>query len=232
MRIIAWNANHNNHAKRTYAEASQILFAQGADLIVLSEVALPVEKAPGRIDYVGKYSPGLVVEARNGYTIASCNPTGPIPPLFGSYRVSGPLTFNLVAAWPVDYDKSFSYSRLLESALDAFGNVLQADRAMLVGDLNSTTRVTKQAKTHPAFVKRARSLKLESLYHHQEKEEHGQEAAPTYRHGGRGKGRFHIDYCFLSPALLVSAKFKILDSADWEALSDHFPLVIDLAVAN
>ena len=228
MRIIAWNANHNGHPKRSFAEAAELLFAQNADLVILSEIARPARKVTRRIDWIGASNPGLGVEARNGYAISLSDLNSRAPALFGAYQVTGPLSFNLVAAWPVHYPNGPSYAQLLQEALTVFGEFLGAKRAMLVGDLNSSTRVSSQTKSHPVFVEQAKALKLESLYHHRNQVAHGDEKQVTYRHNGRGKGRFHLDYCFLSPALLGSAKIEILDGAEWEQRSDHFPLVIDL----
>jgi endonuclease/exonuclease/phosphatase family metal-dependent hydrolase len=60
------------------------------------------------------------------------------------------------------------------------------------------------------------------------KEEHGLESLTTFQWSGKGNGRYHIDYCFLSPALIRSASVRILDGPMWGAHSDHLLLQVDL----
>lgn len=232
MRIIAWNANYVGHPKRTFKAAADLLFDAGADLAIISEVARPPELIPGQLDWIGAGGPGLGVVVRKGYTIRRARFDSPPPSLFGGYRIRGPVDLNLVAAWPVRNRQGPSCGKLLNEALMLYGEFLQGGRSVLAGDLNSSTGVKSQRTSHPAFVKRARALGLESAYHHLRGVDHGQETEPTYRHGDSGKGKFHIDYCFLSLALLSGAQVQILNGPLWEKRSDHFPVVVDLNLSE
>ncbi len=231
MRIAAWNANYNNR-RRSLETDAEFMDAERADLIVLSETARPKDRDDDQIRWLGNEGdPGLGVIARNGYTLSAHEMNCTAPALFGAFRVQGPRPLNVLAAWPVQETRSAgpSYATLLQTALEIFGDFLREERVAMIGDLNSSSRVVAQATTHPNFVSRAAALGLTSLYHHQNKEAHGKEKVLTYRHRGSAENGFHLDYCFLSQDLLASAKIRVLQGADWEARSDHFPLIVDLA---
>jgi len=113
-----------------------------------------------------------------------------------------------------------------------FSEFLAAKRVVILGDLNTSSRVKTQELTHPEFVAKAAALGLTSIYHHQTGEIHGQETLATYRHGGSTESAFHIDYCFLSHALLGSASIRVVNRAEWKTRSDHFPIVVDVQEAK
>lgn len=228
MRLLIWNANYACH-RRTFEQNADHLFREHADLVILSEVAQPSSLAAGRGLWIGeKGKPGLAVMAGPDYTIAPSELNANAPPLFGAFKVRGALSFNLLAVWPVDSRAGAYYNKLLDEALDVFGDFLQGERAVMAGDFNSSSKVLAQQATHPAFVARAETQRLKSLYHHQTNEEHGQEQIPTFRFSGKGKGKYHIDYCFMSPVLLQAARIQILRGPAWESRSDHFPLQVDI----
>ena len=110
---------------------------------------------------------------------------------------------------------------------DFHANLLSGERVVLAGDLNSNSRVSGQALSHPLFVTKATALGLTSVYHHQTGEEHGSETRATYLHGKASPLPFCLDYCWSKP-WLDSASLQILDGPAWNGLSDHFPLVLDL----
>ncbi len=228
MRLIAWNANHNNNQHRTFEENAEFLFAEGADLVVVSEIAKPVEVAEGRIAFFGTGNPGLAVMVRNGYTLTSCSLNPNAPKLFAGFHVHGAVSFNLLAVWPVQEKGGPSYSQLLDQALETFANFLRDGRTVIAGDFNSSSRVSAQRDTHPAFVAKVSALGLRSIYHTQTGQPHGEEKIGTYRHHDAVRSRFHLDYCFLSPALFDGASMRVLDGVKWETLSDHYPIVVDL----
>ncbi len=226
MRIIGWNANYNNRRRSLEADVA-LLKAEEADLIVLSETARPNAEVAGRVVWLGTAVPGLAVIAGNGYTVSACDRNTNAPPLFGGFHVRGPSSLDLLAAWPVKAP-GWSYARLLHESLEVFADFLSTERVALIGDLNSSSRVKAQSKSHPAFVERAARLGLVSIYHHQMMEGHGEETVSTYRRGGTGGGLFHIDYCFVSKALLGSASIRVLNGPKWDGLSDHAPIVVEI----
>lgn len=230
MRLVAWNANQNNHRRRKFRDVAAMLEPFHADLLVISESPEPTELLPGKVHWVGRPgSPGLAVVAGKRYRLVSSAKNDGAPTYFSGFAVEGPVAFNLVAAWTTPLDKSESYHSLLMTALDYFRDELRHDNAVLAGDLNSSTRVIKQKATHPKFVEQARKLRLQSAYHSQSGEEHGHESTPTFIRGAKSTKRgFHIDYCFASKRLVDAASVSILRGGDWSKRSDHFPLVLDI----
>ena len=227
MRLVAWNANFNNR-RRSFEEDVALLDSLNADVIVLSETARPRGDQPGRVAWIGAEAPGLGVTTRNGYTMSAHERNASAPSLFGGFRVVGPCSFNLLAAWPVTRSPKDSYHGLLQTSLKHFADLLAQERVILAGDLNTSSRVSAQIRTHPRLVASAADRGLTSIYHYQTDEGHGQEKTSTYRHSGRVKKEFHIDYCFLSKALLDVATLQILTDGEWETRSDHYPIVLDL----
>jgi len=227
MRLIAWNANYNNR-RRSFEADLELLAHLNGDVIVLSETSRPGVEVSGRVVWIGDEAPGLVVAARNGYSVKPSEMSADAPRLSGGFKVAGPLHFNLVAVWPVKLTQGDSYAQVLDACLHFHANLLSGERVILAGDLNSNSRVTGQAQSHSHFVEKATALGLTSIYHHQSGEEHGSETKVTYIHGKTSPRPFCLDYCFVSRPWLDSASLQILDGPEWKNLSDHFPLVLDL----
>ena len=100
-------------------------------------------------------------------------------PRLAGFSVRGSVEFELVAAWPVQAKGDPSYHRTLMEILTVFGSTLGSGRAILAGDLNSSTRVLSQSSTHSKFVTAAAALGLVSAYHERAGELHGEETVPT-----------------------------------------------------
>ena len=141
------------------------------------------------------------------------------------FRVSGRVDFNLLAIWPVQREGSLRYAQTLHAGLERYSDIL-SERAIVAGDLNSSTKVSGQQTTHPRFVSAAAALGLASAYHHLTGEEHGAETQSTHRKDAAKS--FHLDYCFLSRSLLDAANFSIANGSLWRTLSDHSPIVLDV----
>jgi endonuclease/exonuclease/phosphatase (EEP) superfamily protein YafD len=184
------------------------------------------------VHIVGTSNPGLaVVTVGREYRLARLSPTKSSPDLSCLLRITGPpptTPFGLAAVWPVDRDNRHPYHDTLMQALECHGDELRRPPAIMAGDLNSSTRVKDQAKSHSLFVDAAREVGLESVYHHHAGEDHGAELLNTYVHGKKNPVPFHIDYCFVSRALLPAATITIPQSPFWAARSDHYPLILDI----
>jgi endonuclease/exonuclease/phosphatase family metal-dependent hydrolase len=141
------------------------------------------------------------------------------------FRVGGQVDFNLLAIWPVQHEGGLKYAQTLQMSLERYSDLL-SERAIMAGDLNSSSKVSGQQTTHPRFVSAAAALGLASAYHHLTGEDHGAETVSTYRHDASRS--FHIDYCFLSRSLLDAANFGIANGGEWRTLSDHSPIVLDV----
>ncbi|MHB1018103.1 MAG: endonuclease/exonuclease/phosphatase family protein [Coriobacteriia bacterium] len=227
MRIVSWNANYNGR-RHSFDSALEMLEPLQPDIVVLCETAPPSAPDGSRVCRVGAGTPGLAVVALGEYELEPHPLNDGAPPLAAGFSVHGPHELHLVAAWPVQRTGGATYHQVLTEAVDRYEGFLTAGPAMLIGDLNSSTRVTSQQQTHPQFVQRAEELGLRSLYHEQSGEAHGDELVPTYRHQNRAEQPFHIDYCFASADLRAGARLTVLDSDEWWGRSDHCPIVVEV----
>ncbi len=226
MRLVAWNANLNNQ-KRTLEQDVEILRTLQPDLIVLSETARPSDDNPSDACWFGDAGPGLAVVPSEGVSVSPHPANDGAPPFIACFALRGKIDCQLCAVWPVK-GKNTTYHKILMAGLKRFSDVLTSERAIMVGDFNSSSRVVAQRKTHPLFVQAAGKLGLASVYHAQQGEAHGEETVGTYRHSdGR---EFHLDFCFTSNSIANSARLQILRDSEWSTRSDHFPLVVDFDI--
>jgi endonuclease/exonuclease/phosphatase family metal-dependent hydrolase len=96
----------------------------------------------------------------------------------------------------------------------------------MLGDFNSSTRVSSQKRSHPMFVQAAQDRGLVSAYHEQSGESHGEESVPTYLHGNGAE--FHLDYGFVTQPLVGAVQCRIADEPRWFEIGDHRPIVLDI----
>lgn len=68
-----------------------------------------------------------------------------------------------------------------------------------------------------------------SLYHEQNKQNHGKETKATFYMQRKLEKPYHIDYCFASKKIINKGfDIKVGDYYDWIGYSDHTPLIIDI----
>ena len=226
MRLVAWNANYNRH-RRALEDDVAILRQFDADVLVISETAPPQPSNPCGAIFTGK-TPGLAVIACDGVTIEPYDGGAAPPRLSLGFRIVAPWRYDVVAVWPVSGPGMPSYHELLMATLEHFTPLLRDGRSIMAGDLNSSSRVVAQAASHPLFVSRAAECGLVSAYHEHTGEAYGQESIGTYRHGASDHYAYHLDYCFVSRALLPSTRYRVCDDPSWAALSDHRPIILDV----
>lgn len=231
MRLIAWNANFNGK-RRTLEQDAEILAPLHADILVISESAAPSILNPLGATWVGRNAVGLAVVGRAGLSVKQHPANDRAPSLMIGLEVSAACPFFLLAMWPVKGPLGPSYHQTLMSGLELFSDRFAGMPIVMAGDFNSSTKVASQSKTHPKFVKAANDLGLVSAYHYHSGELPGSESGPTYRHGNGIDKLFHIDYCFVSNEIALCATVSVLRSAYWSALSDHYPLVLDIPDAG
>ena len=227
MRIVSWNSNYNGR-RWSFDAALKLLEPLRADIVVFCETAPPSVPVGPQVSWIGAAAPGLAVVAFGEYGLDPHPLNDGSPPLTAGFAVRGPQDLRLLAAWPVQYPGGVTYHQVLMGALDRYAEFLGAGPAMLIGDLNSSARVTSQKRSHPLFVQRAKELGLRSLYHEQSGEAHGEELVPTYRHHNRAEQPFHLDYCFASDALRANPRLMVLDDDVWWGRSDHCPIVVEV----
>lgn len=232
MRLITWNANFNNKKRSLEADVALLRSLSPdvpPDIIVLSETAAPAAGNPLNAVWIGNRNPGLAVIAEPGWElIPDPANTGALKHMAG-FSVRGKNHFDLLAIWPAPEPADGKmYHQTLMAALERYSHLLTSGRAIMAGDFNSNSRISFQKTTHPQFVKAAESLGIASVYHTGTREPHGGESQATYRRHYSKEHTFHIDYCFASLPLADKAKLKIESDANWDKLSDHYPLILDI----
>lgn len=225
MKLIAWNVQ-----RKSVGFVEELLKSQGLepDLLVLSEVKRPEVADNASAVWIGGEGPGLAVIVREGLTIHPEPENEGAPPYVRAFAVRGKVNFRLIAGWPVKRGEYKDYHKILMESLARFCPTTCSGPTVFAGDLNTSTGVQTQEKTHPAFVARAAEHGLVSAYHHHSGEGFGRESTPTYLDGSRKGMGFHIDYCFVSSDLLGSTRVVIPRPEGWPKASDHLPLIVDI----
>ena len=75
------------------------------------------------------------------------------------------------------------------------------------------------------MVKQLADAGLSSLYHQLSGEDQGNESSATFFMQRKLEKPYHIDYIFLSQALLQAATLKVGQPQQWLQHSDHMPLI-------
>ncbi len=149
--------------------------------------------------------------------------------LFLPCRINGVTP--LMAVWTREAGSpTFRYIGQLWKLLQRHSRFLQAEKAILIGDLNSNSCWDAPDRwwNHTDVVRELSHMSFRSAYHYLAKEEQGQESTPTFYMYRKKEKPYHIDYSFLSKSLLPGATCSIGDPAIWLEVSDHMPLVIDI----
>jgi len=136
-----------------------------------------------------------------------------------------------MAAWTREAaSPTFRYIGQLWKLLQRHPRFLEADSAILIGDLNSNSRWDASDRwwNHADVVRKLGRIGLRSAYHHLLNEDQGQESIPTFYMYRKRERPYHIDYAFVSQPLLSGATCSIGDPEFWLDVSDHMPLLVDL----
>jgi endonuclease/exonuclease/phosphatase family metal-dependent hydrolase len=139
--------------------------------------------------------------------------------------VTGPLSFSALGIW----SRGPRYAADVMRTLEAYHRVLRSGPAVVMGDLNSGSNLTREqpSKGHAHILAALADAGLVSAYHAFHQVDHGNERHPTYRHQRNPAKPWHIDFCFV-PATWKVLDVEILDGKEWAARSDHLPLMVDV----
>jgi hypothetical protein len=249
MRLVVWNANMAVHRK-----LDTVLERLNPDVLVLSECAAEstlAAKYPGQapwtsMAWAGKVpdppknpDKGLAVMTFGDYRIQATRPVEPVMEWVVLADIAGPLPFSLIAVWAMNHRasniKAFPQSNPQPAAaLNKYGND-SAGPTILAGDFNhnvSWDAVMAHAKRHARTLDATKRAGRISAYHHHFGEAQGAERTLTLHWRGAGQKTFHIDYAFIPDAWLPQLRDVTAGTKqDWidSRLSDHVPLVVDLA---
>ncbi len=229
MRIISWNCQGG-----FYNQKYEKIIGLAPDIAIIQECNKP-SKLPISVQYEdiiwqGNDKKGIgVMTFSSKYKISSLVVEYKFPWIL-PILVTGEENFVLVAVWTQDIP-GFSYGKLLLSALKEYNHLFENKSVIIIGDFNIDQKY-KPSYGGILFDEITELLevsRIKSCYHHFNNEKFGEETTPTYFHNRKKQMPFHLDYCFATIDVLERAReFCIKDGEDWNEISDHFPLIIEL----
>jgi exodeoxyribonuclease-3 len=225
LRFIAWNCHHGS------VQARLAELARFAPAIVFLQECQPGVPLP---------LPGSCVacrvNARKGIALASLDAAYQITPLrrrpnrgraIVAATVTGPISFTALGIW----GQGPRYADDVMRTLDAYRRLLGSAPAVVLGDLNSGSNLTRQqpSKGHARILAALEDCGLVSAYHAFHNVAHGHEAHPTYRHQRNVTKPWHIDFCFVPAAWVGNLRaVEVIDGEEWPKKSDHLPLRVEI----
>jgi exodeoxyribonuclease III len=229
LRLIAWNCHHGFLSARLDA------LAAFAPAIVFLQECHPKAAGPSIGSCVRR-----AVNTRKGIALASLGGDYQLSRLrmrphrgraIVAATVTGPVSFTALGIWA----QGPHYVDDVMRSLEAFQTVLRSGPAVVLGDLNSGSNLTRQSpsKGHARMLKALEDLGMVSAYHAFHTVTHGYEAHATYHHQRNPAKPWHIDFCFVPAAWASSViDVEVVDGHEWAATSDHRPLRVDLEFAE
>lgn len=172
-------------------------------------------------------------DAKEPYKLRRLPELPNVPKYVIPISVEGPRSFVLFAVWTLG-EQPMRYVRAASTAIDMYSSVFAASPVVLLGDFNSNAIWNKHhpvALNHEAMVERLTRLGLVSAYHHHRGVQHGIEpkADHTFHLYGHEDKSYHIDYCFVPNTWVDEVEQVAIGTyADWQAHSDHRPLLVAL----
>jgi exonuclease III len=229
MKIVSWNCNG---ALRKKLGAVKTL---GADVYIIQECEDPAHcKDAEYKEWAGNHlwvgtnkNRGLAVFAGAGIPLKRIDLDAGKLELFIPCLVANRIT--LLAVWTRQSNSpNFRYIGQLWKYLQQHREFLRQKESALIGDLNSNTQWDEWDRwwNHSDVVRELHELGLKSLYHYIRGEEQGKEKLHTFYMHRRIAKPYHIDYAFLSEALLKRSTIEIGQPKNWLEYSDHMPLIV------
>jgi exodeoxyribonuclease-3 len=244
VRLVTWNCNMALHRK--FAALRRL----EPDIAVVCECAEPARWL-SRGDCSALSAPpvwigdnphkGLGVLAFNGYAARLAEPFHRTLRYVAPIHVTGPVTCNLLAVWAQNASAGFPRKRQagpLHRALGKYRGFLTEGPALVAGDLNNNVIWHRPGWrfNHGEAVALLARYGLVSAYHALRGEAQGSEREPTLYWRDRRKDgpTYHIDYVFVPEPWLAHLRAVTVGTfEDWcgAGLSDHVPIVVDLALS-
>lgn len=225
MRLVTWNCD------RGLAEKVDPLLALKADVFVVQECAEETLRHIGGVPgftstWVGDNPvKGLGVFAKTPWTVGEMLASSARFAL--KARVEGPREFTLYALWACSETNNY-----VAQARTVARHIEQNENSIFAGDFNSSSVWDSDfsESSHTALVQRLATLGLTSAYHAWSKERQGRESIPTLFHRKQAKAPHHVDYIYIPERLVQNLRsVSVGKPAEWLKLSDHMPLVLDIA---
>ena len=225
IRLATWNC-----CRSSVAKTAEAVTALNASVTVVQEARRPAALPPGHLWMGSKPGNGIAVVPGAGFEVA----LGPVDPAAPwsilPVTVSGPIGLHLLMVWT---RKEHEYDQGLDAALTTYASFLKAAPTVVIGDFNSNA-IWDAPRRKTDFSRVAKRLAdefgLVSAYHAHSGETYGSESQATLYFMRKRARPYHIDYCFVPARWMENIRsVSVLDNPPWDALSDHRPLVVDLA---
>ena len=239
MKVITWNCKmkFREDLKTIFPEKPDILVVaecESIDRLNLSEIDCP--KPTDSIWIGDNQSKGLAIFTFNDFKIELYENYS------DNYKYILPVTvsrkdesYRVIGVWTKKVGPKkkghLNYIRQAELSLTEYDSFLDHENVIVCGDFNSNLIWPKTGidKNHQIVLDQLSSKNIYSSYHYFYDEEQGKESSPTYYHYHKIDNPFHIDFCFLSEALIKKLKsVQVGEFKDWMSLSDHVPMAIEL----
>ncbi len=141
-------------------------------------------------------------------------------------------SFLLFAVWAMGNKKNplARYIGQVWNAVNYYQTTL-TNNAILIGDFNSNQIWDEKERVgnHTDVVNFLNNSKIESLYHKQHNEPHGQESLNTFFMYRNLEKPYHIDYVFASHDIFKNGyNLTFGNPAEWIDKSDHVPMILDI----
>jgi exodeoxyribonuclease-3 len=228
MRLVTWNCS-----KGAYSKKVPQLDRFVADVAVIQECAKPEVESERCLWFGDNSKQGIAVLARAPYRVLPLPVIDAVPKFVIPIAVSGPVNFTLFAVWSKK-NKRYPYIQAVVKAVEMYREVFAGSPCVLMGDFNSNIIWDDEHPTelnHSALIRNMDSLGLASAYHGFFQEIPGSETLPTYYHLWNMGAPFHIDYCFMPSAWAKRlGQVEVGCYEEWKGLSDHRPMLVDVAM--
>ena len=234
MRLMTWNCQvgaFRKKASRAAALRPTLLVVPESENIE-RELVLDGEAQPtARMWLAGTTTNrGVGVLSYTGATIRRAPLIGDPIDFFVPLEVNDAgVEFQVVAVWTAATSDKNTMYRQAHEGLDRYADWIRARDTVLMGDFNNNATYSKGKPWHD-LEGRLQPLGLVSAYHHFHKQAFGAESRPTHYFHRKRESPWHLDYCFVPTAW--TSRIESVDVGefdDWSALSDHMPVVVDIA---
>jgi exodeoxyribonuclease III len=237
IRIVTWNC-----CKGDFTKKDAIFNDYNPGIAVIQEIKKP-EKTDNHCIWIpNKLTKelGVCVISSKDLELQNCEGSSDLPEVFIPVKVSGKVTFNLLAVWT---QKAGKYIESFDRILKEYNEFLHSAPSVIVGDFNSNPIWDKKHKFNHSMLnkKLEKEFDLVSAYHTHNKIHPGLETdneSTFFMYGHKDKP-FHIDYCYVPKNWSIECA-KIGSYDNWcnkekinkERKSDHCPLIVDLLITD
>lgn len=232
MRIVTWNCRVGGFRKK-----AKYIAPLKPDILAVQEVEPldNVQLLDGECQPTYRDRMNFPVFPRRSigmfsYTDTKLNAVDQLEPIFSFRRYEAQLgdqTFNVVGVWPYATKSAKTSYRQAHDGIVSREKWIRERQTVLLGDFNNCASYKNSGWKE--LKKLIDSLGLVSAYHSYFGEEFGEETRQTHFHRGKETHGFHLDYCFLPSAWVKHiTKVEVGTYSDWDKVSDHVPLIVDL----